>query len=1539
MALTNINSYPVPHNKNGNGGGGVTYIMKGGNGSSNFDTLNVNTINAIQGNITYLDTHSLTANDADIAYIMSSDGRITRLEGDELNYKEGYIGTLASDYISTKKLKADEIDALAAWIETLNSKEITTEYLTVTKQAHFFELIIDKLRSVEGQIILTAANCVVDFVKGYNKNGDLVCISGPDVMLYLFDTVNDPDNEIGSYGGLITTNGEVKKLDNWEYRDATEQETNTFKSWFVYDANDLNTIKYFDVYWRAIDEQGMAIDNGFIASDGTNGHRHDQVICQSFNVHEGTSYNVSNKYYWRIVNSVYDDVWLNLTGGAEQATSAGTSMIDYSIALWNTQSLLYDEEQEQDVLTDNNITWMGRAQQAHGLVAWTEGTDPDASLYGTMSTDTTAYGIELVPYTLEDNVKRAMTREEIMKLPVTNKVRITVKQISGMQNGPKYAENGFNIGIYFTDDTFIFYKDPEIDWTLQEPAYVFDLADAQMPIEAIVIVSTTQNEWKKCHKMRLSNISNECDAMLDALAGAPSKGDNIAQLGYRTDVQDDPDIARQSAIIISAYKSVDSTLEAPSYAHYFGINDFDLVSHRHSYFDAKGARFEGDITLANVDGLPITDRFIKLAVTSEPIVATYAENGTRTLAPANIALQIIETESTTATVPTGYTVFYKFTDKNGNSSATTSISAGASINSIPLLNTWVSSNTTYIADKFTAWIVKGNVYNQDIIDTISVGYDEKDYWKTDSWQIAPVKEIAYAGILDAYANAADGSNSQNCNLELDLDYMVVHYKQGVVENPAFNSPNGLHIVIQAYAQATNGTITALGNGLTMNYNTAKHAKYTDTNYLATLYPNTPTKQDYLKNYKSHRADNPLYFTVKLLDGNEELDSRTLYVSLQSGAILKVSDNAIVSAVAASKSYTDARETAITEAYTSMIEQTAQHIMSDVSSTYVSNNDFNTTVESLNSNIEQQAGFIRSAVRRQYINTDFYLDSDNAYSKMLDLTGLDVSKYYRVRMTLDQSFTTKTSITIQIERQLQAQSAGWGVPSWGIDNDDHSITGVDLMFNCTFITTGAGAISGGNLYVNEYWLMYANGNVIGDIGSPSDNTYLYAWLRGGSKYQLWCTNEAIKTSAVVQNTNYKNSVEEPTIYKATFSEIEQTAERISLSVFEEVESGLEDELKRTGIDIEAGTITLDSENTVFTGNIIMSNPNEGLIIKDSNGNARINILNNSLGNLSSFDFGIDNLLTKLEFQTYSSTSSTVTHTFAAQTLGTLSAGQQLKLKNMEIVGYWTDYDFTTQSITSATYSYVLKCGSSTITTQSGTATASQYSNLRFTLPDYNNSSVPNSGTYTITLTVTFNLSSSQVNKGTFKFFNQIGVYSVSPSINRIGLDGAVFASGPEKYNWFGSDYTQIRNGRSILRLKDNVIERNCYQTNGTYTETSFGDISSTMPYAIIDGLSYTATADDCIIFFKDAGTDNTSARSLMLPQPGACPGKVYFIKNAVYYTSPLSGNYISTDCNVTTVGSNGLIWHSDGHKETTINIKGESAIFISCGMWWISFNCD
>nr|DAJ20175.1 MAG TPA: hypothetical protein [Siphoviridae sp. ctTYz13] len=85
---------------------------------------------------------------------------------------------------SIENLNANDVNALEgnfrnilaskSTIFNLLSNEITVDNLTVNKAAHFFKLIIDEVKSVGGQLILSPSNATID--KVINVNGNFKCL-------------------------------------------------------------------------------------------------------------------------------------------------------------------------------------------------------------------------------------------------------------------------------------------------------------------------------------------------------------------------------------------------------------------------------------------------------------------------------------------------------------------------------------------------------------------------------------------------------------------------------------------------------------------------------------------------------------------------------------------------------------------------------------------------------------------------------------------------------------------------------------------------------------------------------------------------------------------------------------------------------------------------------------------------------------------------------------------------------------------------------------------------------------------------------------------------------------------------------------------------------------------------------------------------------------------------------------------------------------------------------------------------------------------
>lgn len=610
MALTNIESYAVSHN-NGEGSKGGTTIIQYGNNSSSYNSLNVNNINATKIVTDDIEAKTISAREGSILYLITKEGQISKLSGGSLEYNTGYIGTLAADEITSKKLSVDDLSAIKGWIETLNSKEITTEYLTVTKQAHFFELIIDKIRSVGGQLIITPASCVIDYVWGIGKNGKYIETNNP---------------------------------------------------------NYASSIDKFAIFWRAKDYNGHAISNDFIPGD--------QVICQSFNnVHEGVNYNAANKYYWRLVDSIEDKIWINLATGSTTKNREAVTGNRYEVTMYDTQTTINNET------TYNNIQWECNPQTIPGIytdVEWEAGTTSEehAQLTGTMISASKTYGIQITPLNGDNTITTSLT--------------FSVKQVyedinSDDPKNPniiKRSTNNLIIGVYFKDGTFKLYDHPDrnyagqivLNWHMKGDAATHSNGEeVNAPIEAITIVSLDEVEWAWCNCMIVSNTDK--DVMLKDYSSKPEIGDNLVQLGYRYN----DNARRQNAIIISAYNSIDQggtydgktwkPIISPSYAQYIGINDYNLFRHRQSYMDGSGAKFVGDITMCNINGENVGDKFdeqvellnkmnTKIRLSTNLVELYEDKQGNIYANPATLDVDILRTDETGTSVlnavPEGY---------------------------------------------------------------------------------------------------------------------------------------------------------------------------------------------------------------------------------------------------------------------------------------------------------------------------------------------------------------------------------------------------------------------------------------------------------------------------------------------------------------------------------------------------------------------------------------------------------------------------------------------------------------------------------------------------------------------------------------------------------------------------------------------------------------------------------------------------------------------------------------------------------------------
>ena len=535
MAYTGIKSYAKPHGSGQSNGGSIIQVINKG-GANNFDPnyVNINTLEAHNGNIDNLRVKSATIDNAQFKYIMSPNGIINKVQGDELDYAYGNIDELASSNINTTKLTVkDEANIKNLINEYLKTNEIVTDKLTVNKSAHFFELVVDKIRSVQGTQMNTAANCVIDYVEAYDVNANLVDMSA--------------DN-----------------------------------------------INFYRIYWRNTDDDGRTINNEWLPFD--------QAICSTFNVKEGTTQNASNKYYWRLVNGTDNgDVrYINFKTGEVKNTKPETFEIIF------TNGFQYGDTTD----TSNNYT---------NFTATSQITDEYIPGLLTWRPSSTLYGIQVVAN--QEDHRILAGGGFIFNTNIPTKL---------------------NVGVYYDDGTYDYFQAQEYTTSYNI------ITAAKKNAEAFIICTAELDKWESCNWIDLSNIDTDATG-----TSIPEAGDNLCQLGYRyVDAVDPNNKSRASAIIIAAYQTPDKDVVAPSYAQYQYIQDFNLSSHRGTYFDATGAYIKGNL----VSGTVIEpDVSIPIVVDTWKIVADYSiitKDNENHITPSTITLALLHNNGKSSSIVT-----------------------------------------------------------------------------------------------------------------------------------------------------------------------------------------------------------------------------------------------------------------------------------------------------------------------------------------------------------------------------------------------------------------------------------------------------------------------------------------------------------------------------------------------------------------------------------------------------------------------------------------------------------------------------------------------------------------------------------------------------------------------------------------------------------------------------------------------------------------------------------------------------------------------
>ena len=140
----------------------------------------------------------------------------------------------------------------------------------------------------------------------------------------------------------------------------------------------------------------------------------------------------------------------------------------------------------------------------------------------------------------------------------------------------------------------------------------------------------------------------------------PEIGDEIAMLGYRgTD-----DNNRQNAIYISAYSSLDTTLQAPFICQYKGINDFNLSNHKYTWFAANSNNIRGSLQIETGENVEDLVNIYGVEISS-PLGNVFTTNETSTNLTAIITQSNLAVPENSSYYSNASFTWKKF-DKDGN---------------------------------------------------------------------------------------------------------------------------------------------------------------------------------------------------------------------------------------------------------------------------------------------------------------------------------------------------------------------------------------------------------------------------------------------------------------------------------------------------------------------------------------------------------------------------------------------------------------------------------------------------------------------------------------------------------------------------------------------------------------------------------------------------------------------------------------------------------------------------------------------------------
>lgn len=386
------------------------------------------------------------------------------------------------------------------------------------------------------------------------------------------------------------------------------------------------------------------------------------------------------------------------------------------------------------------------------------------------------------------------------------------------------------------------------------------------------LTTAVNGEDVLCHYIIVSAAKNEFVGDVN-----PEVDDEVAMLGSRVN-----DENRQSAQYLAAYASLDIDLKAPLFAQYKGINDFDLASHKITWFAAgltaagvvKGLR-ENEITgsFRTSSGKSIEDliKEAKASTTYRLVSNTTAirKSTDGTLSPTTVSFSILMNDNGEVMnldkVPDMMTVYINDANTNGRAATFSagqqmvieaSVLADGHTNLIAVL---ADTTTGNVHDKMSITVIEDQNIDIDITGDIT-SFDRL----VDNGCIAKVKFTTING---------DESNPAvvtNTTIDFNLDVIVMHY-EGTTANKVTTSTG--YSALWEWDKQSN-TSGPLSSGGSLTFNTSSKTWKASGNDI--IFKMDSTSND----YKS-------YIKVILKKGGSTVDTLIVPLTVRSEAMLEI----------------------------------------------------------------------------------------------------------------------------------------------------------------------------------------------------------------------------------------------------------------------------------------------------------------------------------------------------------------------------------------------------------------------------------------------------------------------------------------------------------------------------------------------------------------------------------------------------------------------------------------------------------------------------